>query len=59
MNSTAYTPEVMAQTGRIYDRLEQMPPDKRVFAKAIAEAFINGMQAQELLTAQASGQNSA
>lgn len=52
MNSTIYTPEVMSQAGKIYDRLEELPVDKNFLVKLIAEAFINGMTTQERLTAQ-------
>lgn len=51
MNSTIYTPEVMNQAGQIYDRLGQLPPDKRSLMKLVAEAFINGMITQERLAA--------
>ncbi|MCI8844517.1 MAG: hypothetical protein HFF08_10475 [Oscillospiraceae bacterium] len=49
MNTTIYTPEVMAQTGRIYDRLEQLPLDKRPIVELVTETFINGMNAQKML----------
>lgn len=52
MNTTAYTPEVMKQTGQIYDKLEQLPLDKRVIMKVLADAFISGMLAQERLAAE-------
>ena len=35
MNTTIYTPEVMAQTGRIFE--------------LVTETFINGMNAQKML----------
>lgn len=49
MNDTIYTPEVMRQTGRIYDKLEQLPPDKRFIAKLVADSFINGLNARSQL----------
>lgn len=49
MNTTAYTPEVMKQTGQIYDKLEQLPLDKRVIMKVLADTFISGMLAQKWL----------
>lgn len=52
MNTTAYTPEVMKQTGQIYDKLEQLPLDKRVIMKVLADTFISGMLAQEWLAAE-------
>lgn len=56
MNSTIYTPEVMNQAGQIYDRLGQLPPDKRSLMKLVAEAFINGMITQERLAAPSAGE---
>ena len=52
MTDTTYTPEFFTQTGRIYDRLEQLPLDKRPLVKAVMDAFINGMQTQERLIAE-------
>lgn len=52
MNTTAYTPEVMKQTGQIYDKLEQLPLDKRVIMKVLADAFISGTLTQERLAAE-------
>ena len=52
MNSTIYTFEQVTEGGHFYDIVESAQPDKQFFAKAIAEAFINGMNAQEHLTAQ-------
>lgn len=52
MNSTFYTPEQAAEAVPFISVLEDARPDKRLFAKAIAEAFINGMTTQERLTAQ-------
>lgn len=51
MKGTMFTPEVMNQAGQIYDRLGQLPPDKRLLMKLVAEAFINGMITQERLAA--------
>ena len=56
MNSTIYTPEVMNQAGQIYDRLGQLPPDKRSLMKLVAETFINGMITQERLAAPSAGE---
>lgn len=56
MNSTIYTPEVMSQAGQIYDRLGQLPPEKRSLMKLVAEAFINGMITQERLAAPSAGE---
>lgn len=52
MNTTAYTPEVMKQTGQIYDKLEQLPLDKRVIMKVLADTFISGTLTQERLAAE-------
>ncbi len=49
MNDTTYTPEVMSQARQIYDKLEQLPADKRSIVELITEAFINGMNARERL----------
>lgn len=55
MNHTAYTPKLavdVADGGQFISVLNRAHLDKRVFANAIAEAFINGMTTQERLTAQ-------
>ena len=52
MNTTIYTPEAMELVGLIYDKLDFLPPDKRSIVAMMAEAFINGMSAQERLSAQ-------
>lgn len=52
MNNVAYTLDQVTEGGRFYEVVEGAQPDKRLFAKAIAEAFINGMTTQERLTAQ-------
>ena len=49
MPDKVYTPEVMTQAARIYDKLECLPPDKRFLAAMMADAFINGMLAREHL----------
>ena len=54
MNTTAYTPKLAADVadgGRFISVLSSAHLDKRIFANAIAEAFINGMNTQTLLTA--------
>ena len=56
MNSKAYAPEVMEQIGKIYDKLDRLPEDKRSIVMLMVEAFISGMSAQERLVAD---QNSA
>lgn len=55
MNDRLYTPEVMNQIGKIYDKLERLPEDKRSIVALMAEAFINGMSAQERLAADQDG----
>ncbi|MBD5099537.1 MAG: hypothetical protein HDT35_08370 [Clostridiales bacterium] len=55
MNNNPYTPEAMEQVGRIYDKLERLPADKRSIVELMTESFINGMKAQERLNAQALG----
>lgn len=55
MTDTTYTPEVMNQAGRIYDKLEQIPADDRPLMKLIAEAFIDGLTARERLAAERPG----
>lgn len=52
MSSTIYTPEQVAEAVPFISTLKSAQQDKQFFAKAIAEAFINGMNAQEYLTAQ-------
>lgn len=52
MNTDSYTK--MVEDGRdIISVLNSAPEDKRFLVTAIAEAFINGMIAQERLTGQA------
>lgn len=58
MNNTAYTPEQVAEAAPFVFVLRDAQPDKRLFAKVIAEAFINGMNTQERLTAQAAERSS-
>ena len=56
MNGTTYTAKLAADVadgGQFISVLNCAHLDKRVFANAIAEAFINGMTTQEQLTAQA------
>lgn len=48
-NSESYTPETLAQIGMLYGKLERLPADKRSIVALMAEAFINGMLAQEQL----------
>lgn len=52
MNDTPYTPEAMEQVGKIYDKLERLPADKRSVVMLMVDAFINGMRAQERLGTQ-------
>ncbi|MBD5162173.1 MAG: hypothetical protein HDT14_09205 [Oscillibacter sp.] len=52
MNDTTYTPEFFTQIGKIYDKLSQLPDDKRSAATMMMEAFIIGMQTQERLAAE-------
>ena len=46
-----YTIEQIKDAGRIADLLGSLPPDKRFILELIADAFINGMNAQERLMA--------
>lgn len=48
-NNESYTPEVLGQIGMLYGKLERLPADKRSIVALMAEAFINGMLAQERL----------
>lgn len=52
MRTELYTPEVMDQIGKIYDKLEKLPADRRAIVELMAEAFINGMSAQERIMAE-------
>ncbi len=52
MNDKMYPLEVMDQAGQIYDKLKQLPDDKRSAVTMMMDAFIIGMQAQERLAAQ-------
>lgn len=51
MRKATYSPEVMAQAGTIYDKLNRMPSDKRNIAAAMADAYISGMLDRERLAA--------
>lgn len=55
MNNAEYTPDVFTQIGQIYDKLEQLPDDKRSVVTMMMDAFIIGMQAQERLAAEREG----
>lgn len=62
MNGATYTPKLAADVadgGQFVSVLNCTHLDKRVFANAIAEAFINGMTTQERLTAQAPAERSS
>lgn len=52
MGNELYTPEVMGQIEKIYDKLERLPANKRTIVELMAEAFINGMFAQEQIMAE-------
>lgn len=52
MNNAKYTPELVAEAVPLVLALKDAKPNKKAIASAIAEAFINGMQTQERLTAQ-------
>lgn len=59
MNGTIYTPEFSTQIGQIYDKLAQLPDDKRSAVTMMMEAFIIGMQTQERLSRSNLAQDSA
>lgn len=52
MRDELYTPEVMGQIEEIYGKLERLPASKRAIVELMAEAFINGMSAQERIMAE-------
>lgn len=47
MRDELHTPEAMEQVRKIYGKLERLPANKRAIVELMAEAFINGMSAQE------------
>ena len=51
MNSTTYTPEQRSDIAALYAAVRSNPPDKQTIIKVMANTFINGMVAQERLTA--------
>lgn len=51
MNSTTYTPEQRSDIAALYAAVRSNPPDKQTIIKVMANTFINGMTAQERLTA--------
>lgn len=59
MNNKPYASEALEQFGKLYDELERLPATKRSIVMLVAEAFINGMVAQERLTFQESERDSA
>lgn len=48
-----YTAQQVAEGTFFYDILKSVPADKQDIAALVAESFINGMNAQERLTAKA------
>lgn len=59
MNNKPNASEALEQFGKLYDELERLPAAKRAIVMLVAEAFINGMVAQDRLTVQGAEQGSA
>lgn len=53
MAEQKYTAQQAAEGVLFYDTLKSVPEDKQGIVALMAEAFINGMNAQEQLTAKA------
>lgn len=53
MQETRYTVQEAAEGERFYNILRCVPEDKQDLVALMAEAFINGMNAQEQLAAKA------
>lgn len=51
----AYTPEQLANAERMFKVLSALPEDKQNTVAMIANAFMEGMKAQELATSHAAG----
>lgn len=51
MASTPHTPQDAMEGGRFYDILKSVPMEQQNIVALMAEAFINGMKAQEHLNA--------
>lgn len=51
MEKTRYTTEQTTEAGRLLSVIESVPEEKRSIVTMMAEAFINGMRAQEQLMA--------
>lgn len=50
----AYTPEQLANAERLFDALSKLPGDKQNTVAMIANAFLEGMKAQERIIANTS-----
>ena len=51
---TGYTPEQTSAARKLYETLRKTKkPDHRIFAAALAEAFMSGMETQEQISAHA------
>lgn len=48
-----YTPEQESAVRTLYETLGRTKPDHRIFAAALAEAFMSGMETQEQIHANA------
>ena len=56
-SSVRYTPEQTTAARKLYEMLKKTKkPDRRIFAAALAEAFMNGMETQEQIAANAASQ---
>lgn len=51
MRTVKYTPEQMASAERVHSLIESVSPDKRPIVTLMTESFINGMKAQEQISA--------
>lgn len=54
-----FTQESLVAAGKLYGAMDCSNPDKAVLASMIAEAFLNGMKAQELLASSSGSQQQA
>lgn len=52
MNKNIYSSLQKNDVLQLYAAVQSNPPDKQTIIKIMAEAFINGMQVQERLTAE-------
>lgn len=57
MTTTVHNTKELTDTGKLFSLAASVPPDKQALAAVVAEAFLNGMIAHELLTGNSPAQS--